>query len=214
MSCRSVFDAADRSSSAVPRGGAYLVFGLAAAGLLAAVPTAFAQDATAQSPEVPDSRRTSGGSNPHGGTAASEPDADGGPSPLPERSRDLDPPSTGSELGSMLLETLLVLVGVCLLAYVVLRWGVSRLVGGGGTGDGPIEVLARQPLGTDSSILVVRIGPKTLIVGDGESGMTRLGELDDEQADRLAEEAAPDAGRDNSTPSWMSVWLEKTGEST
>jgi len=137
---------------------------------------------------------------------------DGRPASLPESPGSLDgpnqPPSTGSKLGSMLLETLLMLAIVCLLAYVVLRWGVSRLVGGRGAGDDAIEILARQPVGSDSSILVVRIGPRILILADGASGMSRIAELDEEEAEAF--ETA--ASEEKSPESWIPAFLERQGE--
>ncbi len=93
----------------------------------------------------------------------------------------VDAPTTGSDLGAMLVEMLLVLAAVCLLAYAALRWGLTRIAGLGDTDDGPIELIARRQLGADRAISVVRIGSQTLIVGESDAGLTRLGELDDSE---------------------------------
>mgnify|MGYP006300920393 CR=1 FL=1 len=118
---------------------------------------------------------------------------------------DIEPPTTGTDFGSMLIEMLLVLAAVCLLAYAVLRWGVGKLVGGDTTSDGPIEILERQPLGPDRSIVVVRIGSKTLVVGSSEAGMTRLGELDGEDLEEFLEERRDNDDNETASP-LTSLW--------
>lgn len=125
-----------------------------------------------------------------------------------------EPPTTGSELGSLLLQTLVVLVAVCLLAYVVLRWGVGRLFGARNSGDEEIEILARKPIGSDKSIMIVRVGPRTLIVGETNSGMNRLGELDESEAEAIA--SADEQSRDDgsaSEPAPFRSYLDWKGES-
>jgi hypothetical protein len=115
--------------------------------------------------------------------AESEP-GDGAATPGPPDSqtglRSIDAPTTGSDLGAMLVEMLLVMAAVCLLAYVALRWGLKRIAGLGDADDGPIELVARRQLGADRAIAVVRIGSRTLIVGESDAGLTRLGELDED----------------------------------
>jgi flagellar biogenesis protein FliO len=115
-----------------------------------------------------------------GGSARGDGTGADGPSYSQSGVRPADPPTTGSDLGAMLLEMLLVLAAVCLLAYVALRWGLERIAGLGATEDGPIELVARRQLGADRAISVVRIGSQTLIVGESDAGITRLGELDDD----------------------------------
>ena len=110
----------------------------------------------------------------------------------------------------MLLEMLVALAVVCLLAYAALRWGLGRLGGRGEADDGAIDIIARRAIGPDRAILVVRIGPKTLIIGDTESGMTRLGELDAEEAEALTSSADE---VEASAPSFASL-LSLGGEET
>lgn len=113
------------------------------------------------------------------------------PAPTPSGADEEAPPrSPRTGLGGMLIKMLLSVAAVCLIAYAVLKWGVSRLVGGHTEKDGPIEVLARRPLGPDSTILVVQVGPRVLIVGDADGGMTRLGELDDQEAEAFKDAQA------------------------
>ena len=78
---------------------------------------------------------------------------------------------------------LLALVAVCLVAYALLKWGLAGLLGTDHPDDGPIDVLARKPIGPDTTILVVRVGPEVLILGNTDAGLNRLGELDETDLD-------------------------------
>src|ERR671927_11868 len=62
-------------------------------------------------------------------------------------------------------------------------WFAARLAkkrGLGGTGNGLIEVVARQRMGRASTVNVVRIGDVCLVVGATEEQVTLLAELDPE----------------------------------
>lgn len=81
--------------------------------------------------------------------------------------------------GLLLFETLLALVGVCLLAVVVLRWAAGRGLGVAGRGRA-IAVLDRVALDARRSIVVVRVPGRLLLLGVGENGApTLLTELDE-----------------------------------
>jgi flagellar protein FliO/FliZ len=73
-----------------------------------------------------------------------------------------------------LIETSITLAAVCALALVVL-WGARRL--GVGRPSGPIELCGHLPLDARRSIYLVRVGAQVFIVGVGEGGFTKLGEL-------------------------------------
>jgi flagellar protein FliO/FliZ len=73
-----------------------------------------------------------------------------------------------------LIETSVTLAAVCALALVVL-WGARRL--GIGRPSGPIELCGHLPLDARRSIYLVRVGTQVFIVGVGEGGFTKLGEL-------------------------------------
>jgi flagellar biogenesis protein FliO len=73
-----------------------------------------------------------------------------------------------------LIETFVTLVGVCALALAVL-WGARRL--GVGRPTGPIELCGHLPLDARRAIYLVRVGAQVFIVGVGEGGFTKLGEL-------------------------------------
>lgn len=84
--------------------------------------------------------------------------------------------ATGGWFG-LLGRTLLVLAGVCALAYTLLKWGVGRLVGGDGATGGTLEVVERCPLSPDRAVVLLRVGDRGLIVGDSEAGLAKLDEL-------------------------------------
>jgi len=73
-----------------------------------------------------------------------------------------------------LIETFVALVGVSVLALAVL-WGARKL--GVGRPTGPIELCGHLPLDARRAIYLVRVGAQVFIVGVGEGGFTKLGEL-------------------------------------
>ena len=76
--------------------------------------------------------------------------------------------------GSYVLETFLTLLLVCGLAFVVL-YGARRL--GIGRPTGPIRLVGQLPLDARRFIYLVRVGSQVIVVGVGEGGFTKLGEL-------------------------------------
>lgn len=87
--------------------------------------------------------------------------------------------SDGSTLVAVL--RLLVSLGAVLTLVVwIARYAAKRGVGGARTtgGDVTVEVLSRRPLGRTSSVQVVRVGARTLMLGVTEHGISVLGELD------------------------------------
>src|SRR5580700_4995501 len=79
-----------------------------------------------------------------------------------------------SSYAGYLVETFVTLVAVCGLAFVVL-WGARRL--GIGRPSGPIELRGHLPLDARRSIYLVKVGDQVFVVGVGEGGFTKLGEL-------------------------------------
>ena len=79
-----------------------------------------------------------------------------------------------SSYASYLVETFVTLVAVCALAFVVL-WGARRM--GIGRPSGPIELRGHLPLDARRAIYLVKVGAQVFIVGVGEGGFTKLGEL-------------------------------------
>jgi len=79
-----------------------------------------------------------------------------------------------SPTASYLVETFVTLVVVCLLAFVVL-YGARRL--GIGRPRGPISLVGQLPLDARRAIYLVRVGANVIVVGVGEGGFTKLGEI-------------------------------------
>src|ERR1017187_8844184 len=79
-----------------------------------------------------------------------------------------------SSYAGYLVETFVTLVAVCALAFVVL-WGARRL--GIGRPSGPIALRGHLPLDARRAIYLVRVGAQVFIVGVGEGGFTKLGEI-------------------------------------
>jgi flagellar protein FliO/FliZ len=91
-----------------------------------------------------------------------------------------------SSYAAYLVETFITLACVCGLAFVVL-WGARRF--GLGRPSGPIELRGQLPLDARRSIYLVKVGEHVFVVGVGEAGFTKLGEV---RADELpAGVAAP-----------------------
>jgi flagellar biogenesis protein FliO len=79
-----------------------------------------------------------------------------------------------SSYAGYLVETFVTLVAVCALAFVVL-WGARRL--GIGRPSGPVELRGHLPLDGRRAIYLVQVGDQVFVVGVGEGGFTKLGEI-------------------------------------
>lgn len=104
---------------------------------------------------------------------------------------------SGAGDAGWVLQTITAL-GIVLGLLLLLRWGWMRLSGTQTAAATPVvEVLSRTPVAPRSHVLLLRIGPRILIVGDSGGGLRTLGSVDDEQevADLLG---AINAGRPDS----------------
>lgn len=79
-----------------------------------------------------------------------------------------------SPTANYLVETFVTLLVVCALAVVVL-YGARRL--GVGRARGPVSLVGQLPLDARRAIYLVRVGEQVLVVGVGEGGFTKLGEV-------------------------------------
>src|SRR5258708_31215713 len=79
-----------------------------------------------------------------------------------------------SPAAGALAQTFVTLAVVCGLAVVVL-WAARRA--GVGRSDGPIALVGRLPLETRRSIYLVKVGEQVLVIGAGDGGFTKLGEI-------------------------------------
>lgn len=76
------------------------------------------------------------------------------------------------ELTVRLIASLALVIGLLLL---VTRWGSRRFAG---RSDAPVRVLARQSLSRGSSVAVVAVGERMLVLGATEQSVRLLTELD------------------------------------
>jgi flagellar protein FliO/FliZ len=89
--------------------------------------------------------------------------------------------AVGASYGDLLVTSLVVLGGVCIAAFVAVRF-VGRFLATGRTrGAHLLDVVARLPLEPRRSLYVVEVAGKTLLVGTSEMGLSLLSELDGEQ---------------------------------
>jgi flagellar biogenesis protein FliO len=80
--------------------------------------------------------------------------------------------------GDLLITSLVVLVGVCLAAFVVVKVVGRFLTTGRMRGAHLLDIVARMPLEPRRSLYVVEVAGKTLLVGTSEMGLSVLSELD------------------------------------
>lgn len=79
-----------------------------------------------------------------------------------------------SPYASYLVETLVMLILVSVLAWALL---VSAKKFGIGRASGAIKLVGRLPLEGRRSIVLVKVGSQVLVVGVGDGGFTKLGEM-------------------------------------
>ncbi|MBK8171826.1 MAG: flagellar biosynthetic protein FliO [Sandaracinaceae bacterium] len=75
--------------------------------------------------------------------------------------------------GAALLQTLFALLGVCILAWIVLKWGAKKGLGLGATG-GRIRVIERTVLDTRRSLYLIEVGGRVLLIGADDGGAPSL----------------------------------------
>lgn len=105
-----------------------------------------------------------------------------------------------------LVRTFLVLGFVIACVYVVLNFGLRRMMGLKATGAGGVNALVtvveRIPLGPKQTLLVLKAAGEYLLVGSSDSGMNLIAKLQTEEVERLQAE------RSTATAS-MSPFLQK-----
>jgi flagellar biosynthetic protein FliO len=83
----------------------------------------------------------------------------------------------GSEFTS-LLRLVLVLAGILILAFFVLRFAIPRFFGVDNFRTGPITVVARYSLEPRKSLYIVQVGTEFFLVGTSETNVQFLTSLD------------------------------------
>lgn len=80
--------------------------------------------------------------------------------------------------GDLLVTSLVVLAGVCVAAFALVRLVGRLTMTGRARGAHLLGVVARLPLEPRRSLYVVEVAGKTLLVGTSEMGLSLLSELD------------------------------------
>jgi flagellar biogenesis protein FliO len=86
--------------------------------------------------------------------------------------------AAGASYGDLLVTSLIVLVVVCVAAFVAVRVFGRLLSTGRARGAHLMNVVSRVPLEPRRSLYVVEVAGKTLLVGTSEMGLSVLSELD------------------------------------
>jgi len=86
--------------------------------------------------------------------------------------------AAGASYGDLLITSLVVLAGVCVAAFVVVRLVGRWLATTRSRGGDVMAVVARLPLEPRRSLYVVEVAGRTLLVGTSEMGLSLLSELD------------------------------------
>lgn len=89
--------------------------------------------------------------------------------------------AAAASYGDLLVTSLVVLGGVCVAAFLVVRLFGRFLATGRVRGGHLLDVVARIPLEPRRSLYVVEVAGKTLLVGTSEMGLAVLSELDGDQ---------------------------------
>jgi flagellar protein FliO/FliZ len=110
----------------------------------------------------------------------------------------------GPGFGANIIRMLAALGVVLALIYIVLNFGLRRLMGARALpiGGAVVSVVQRLPVDAKHSLLVVKAAGEYVLVGSGDAGMSLISKLDGETVDRLQRERA------QATPV-MSPFLQK-----
>jgi len=89
--------------------------------------------------------------------------------------------AAGASYGDLLVTSLVVLGGVCVAAFLVVRLVGRLLATGRARGAHVLDVVARLPLEPRRSLYIVEVAGKALLVGTSEMGLSLLSELDPDE---------------------------------
>lgn len=104
-----------------------------------------------------------------------------------------------SPYAGYLIETFVTLIAVCALA-VLLLWGARRM--GVGRASGPIELRGRLQLDARRAIYLVKVGAQVYVLGVGEGGFTKLGEMPSSDLPSDPHPASPGSFADALARAW------------
>jgi flagellar protein FliO/FliZ len=97
-------------------------------------------------------------------------------------------------LGAAALRGLVALGIVLALIYIILKYGLRRLMGGAALPIGNravVSIVERIPLDAKRSLMLVKAAGEYLLVGTGDAGMSLIAKLDSEAVEKLQKERPP-----------------------
>jgi flagellar biosynthetic protein FliO len=87
--------------------------------------------------------------------------------------------SSAGDFTILFIKMLVVLVVVCVVAVVLLRYAAPRLKFlDKGLGGRYIEVVARHFIGRKKALYIVKVGSRYILIGDSEHGINFISDLD------------------------------------
>ncbi len=87
--------------------------------------------------------------------------------------------SAGGDWTSLFVAVSLVMVLICVLAFVAIRWVFPRMIRSPlGRKNSALQIVGRYALEPRKSVYLLRVGRKHFVVGAGERELHALGELD------------------------------------
>ena len=110
-------------------------------------------------------------------------------------------------LFARLIFSLAIVIGLMWVAANVLRKRGFTGVASRRTTRGPqIELIARRPLGRNSSVAVVRVGERSLVLGVTEHQVTNLGEVEFDEIDVIEDNTwTGSSGASGSGTAWKTM---------
>ena len=100
-------------------------------------------------------------------------------------------PSTATDIGLMLLKLVLVLGGICGLAWISLRWLLPRMYGSRTTEGRHIHVIEDYRLDPKKSLFLVEVRGEVFLLAGSEQGIQFISRIDGPLTERSDSETDP-----------------------
>ncbi len=100
------------------------------------------------------------------------------------------------------LKLLLVLGGIVILAYALLRYWLPKLQNLSPQGSGPIQVVARMPLEPRKNLYIVKAGSEYLLLGTADNSVHMLSGLNADQVESMVTQTT---SRPTAPPEFLTV---------
>lgn len=118
------------------------------------------------------------------------------------------PNGTGAvllESVGLILKMLLILGGICGLAWLSLHWILPRVYGPRGAAGGRMQILETLRLEPRRALVLVRVGEEAFLLASSEQGLRLLARLPRGSVENSQSPAAPGSGGGGLAPSFQDV---------